>query len=93
MADKKLRVLCTVYPRQEKNEDGDLVNRNYYEGDVVTVRSSVAEVLLAMESGGRRLFREVEEAKSEETTTKSASTPTPAPAAKSVPAAPASNDK
>lgn len=75
MADVKLTFLGTVYPRQEKNEDGDLVNRNYYAGDTVTVRSSVAENLLELESGGRPLFKKNESDDEEK------AAPSPAPAA------------
>lgn len=80
MADVKLTFLGTVYPRQEKNEDGDLVNRNYYAGDTVTVRSAVAENLLELESGGRPLFKKYEGNDDEEKAAP-AGAPSPAPAA------------
>ena len=58
MADKKLRVLGTIWSRWEENEDGDKIKRKYKTGDVVTIRSGQADALLKLNVAGRPLFEE-----------------------------------
>lgn len=61
MADKRLRLLGTVWTRWEKNEDGDKVKTKYRTGDEVVVREGQAKRLLDLEVGGRHVFGEYKE--------------------------------
>lgn len=74
MAATKLEFLGDVYAQRVKNDEGDFVKRTRRTGDVIEVSSAQAESLLALEVGGRPLFKKVEEEKKAE--------PAPAPSTK-----------